>query len=311
MSKIHKELETATEIKPSTRLNETITDQAYLKRLVLGVQDLAEAAWDALPRPTQDWYNTAIDAIEKNENIPGFPDMEAASVTTRRRGASEPAAAVEMVSTDAKKHDKVSVTTKRGVVHVGEVVEADAQGLVLDVDGKDVELDHDKIDKIAMQAGHGKLDSGAVIADPEVGDTVQVLTKRGKTILGNITEMTETELVLKDVAGEVHELAKDRLESVVVKSKNVGRQPAAVASRAGVASTAPDKTARTTPAINGGVSITTRIREIVADNLNAKKDQVAEVLKKEGLEFKQATLDLTFGDMHKIIGILRDRKIIK
>ena len=49
----------------------------------------------------------------------------------------------------------------------------------------------------------------------------------------------------------------------------------------------------------------------MAERLDAKKDDIAAILKKEGLEFKQATLDLTFSDMHKIVGILREKKMLK
>ena len=313
MSAIQAALAAATDIEPSKRGNETITDQAYLKRLALGVQDLPDADWNKLSQDAQDWFNAAADAIEKKTDIPAFPDLVKAEPSARRRGSS--AAEVKpMASTDAKKGMKVTVVTKRGKEYTGEVVEADDQGLVLEVDGKDVELDHDKIDKISV-AGAAPPAEEPEVSEPEVGDTVEVVTKRGKKIMGNITELTDEDMVLKDAAGEVHELAKDRLESVVVKVKNAkaggGRGGAKAESASSTPKADAEPAGRASAKANGGVSVTTRIRELIAENLDAKKEDVSAALKKEGLEFKQATLDLTFGDMHKIVGILRDRKLLK
>ena len=317
MSAIQAALAAATDISPSKRSNETITDQAYLKRLALGVQDLPDADWNKLSQEAQDWFNAAADAIEKKTDVPEFPDLVKAEPTTRRRGSAAAAETKPMTSADAKKGMKVTVVTKRGKEYTGEVVEADDQGLVLEVDGKDVELDHDKIDKISMAGGAAAAAEEPEVSEPEVSDTVEVVTKRGKKIMGNIVELTDEDMVLKDAAGEVHELAKDRLESVVVKVKNAkaSGSTSRTSSKTESASSTPKADAepagRASAKANGGVSVTTRIRELIAENLDAKKEDISAALKKEGLEFKQATLDLTFGDMHKIVGILRDRKLLK
>lgn len=313
MSKIQTALAKATDIEPSKRNNEAITDQSYLKRLALGVQDLADADWNALDTEAQDWFNKAADAIEAKKDIPAFPDMaaERGGGSGRRRGAK--AEAVEYTSKDAKKGDKVEVTTKRGKAYTGEVVEADDAGIVLEVDGKDVDLDHDKIETIKLAGGAAAADAEPEApAEPEVGDTVEVVTKRGKKIMANITELSDTDIVMVDAAGEIHDFGRDRLESITVKVKaGGGAKKDAPAAKKDEPKKDDGKAPRTTAAANGGVSITTRIRELIADRLDAKKDDVAAILKKEGLEFKQATLDLTFSDMHKIIGILREKKIIK
>ena len=316
MSEIQKALAEATDIQPSKRNNETITDQGYLKRLALGVGELSDDDWNKLDIKAQDWFNSAADAIEKKQDLPPFPDMEPAPAASRRRGSGSAAAEKPYTSKDAKKGDEVVVVNKRGKEYAGQVVEADDQGIVLDVDGKDVELDHDKIESIKLSSGGSGGGEGAADPEvPEVGDTVEVLTKRGKKIVANITEISDKDIVLTDSAGEIHEFDRDRLESIVVKVKNAGK-----GSASGKAGTKPEaakkdepaaKSTRTTAAANGGVSITTRIRELVADRLDAKKDDIAAILKKEGLEFKQATLDLTFSDMHKIVGILREKKLLK
>ena len=313
MSEIQKALAAATDIEPSKRNNETITDQGYLKRLALGVGELSDDEWNKLDVKAQDWFNSAADAIEKKQDLPPFPDMEPAPSTSRRRGGGTAEAEKPYTSKDAKKGDKVEVVTKRGKEYTGEVVEADDAGLVLDVDGKDVELDHDKIESI-KKAGGGS-SAADEQAEPEVGDTVTVVTKRGKTITANITEMGDKDIVLTDAAGEIHEFDRDRLESITVKVKNAGKGGKTAAKSddkpTGKKDEPAAKSTRTTAAANGGVSITTRIRELVAERLDAKKDDIAAILKKEGLEFKQATLDLTFSDMHKIVGILREKKMLK
>lgn len=315
MSNIQKKLADATEIEPSKRANETITDQAYLMRLALGVQKLGDDDWNKLDSAAQDWFNKAADAIEAKRDIPAFPDMpQAEAQATRRRGAAAEPAATPFTSKDAKKGDTVVVTTKRGRTIQGRVVQADAQGLVLEDDeGRDVELDHDKIEVITLAGGNA---AAPVVPDvAEVGDTVQVTTKRGKVVMGNIKELTDKDIVLVDAAGEIHEFDLDRLDggiTVKVKAAAGGRAPAKTepaAKTTPVAEAA--KPPRASTAANGGVSVTGRIRELIADDLTSTKEAISAQMKKEGLEFKQATLDLTYGDMHKIIGVLRDRKVIK
>lgn len=322
MSKIQQTLADATEIEPSKRANETITDQAYLMRLALGVQKLGDDDWNKLDSAAQDWFNKAADAIEAKRDIPAFPDMpQAEAPSTRRRGAAAEPTATPYTSKDAKKGDAVVVTTKRGRTIEGKVVEADDQGLVLeDGEGKDVELDHDKIESIKLAGGKT---ASAVPDVAEVGDTVKVTTKRGKVVMGNIKELTDKDIVLVDAAGEIHEFDLDRLDGgITVKAKGPagGRGSSASeaaaevksngAGRAGPAAD-PAKAPRASTAANGGVSVTGRIRELIADDLAATKEAISAQMKKEGLEFKPATLDLTYGDMHKIISILRDRKVIK
>lgn len=321
MSNIQKMLAYATEIEPSKRANETITDQAYLMRLALGVQKLSNEDWDKLDSAAKDWFNKAADSIESKSDIHAFPDIpQAEEPSTRRRGAAAEPGAAPFTSKDAKKGDAVVVTTKRGRTIEGKVVEADDQGLVLeDGEGKDVELDHDKIESIKLAGGKAAADP--VVPDvAQVGDTVQVTTKRGKVVMGNIKELTDKDIVLVDVAGEIHEFDLDRLDGgITVKAKapaggrgrGASEAKAEVKSNGATSAADPAKTPRASTAANGGVSVTGRIRELIADDLTSTKEAISAQMKKDGLEFKQATLDLTYGDMHKIIGVLRDRKVIK
>lgn len=313
MSKIQAILAAATEINPSARAKETITTQEYMKRLALAVTELPDEEWEKLNPEVQDWFSKAADAIEAKLDIPEFPDM----APTPTAGGRRRSAAAETVATYVPKEgdDGVTVTTKRGTTYVGKIKILDDEGLVLVVDGKDVELDKDKIESYAMG---GAVEAGAAEpegpSDPEVGDTVQCETKRGAVKMGIVVELTDSEITLKDVGGELHDFTIANLKSLVVKLKG-GATPAATGRR-GAAAPAPAPSAdapktRASTSANGGVSVTTRIRELIADNPEATKDQISTSLKKEGLEFKPATVDLTFGDMHKIIGILRMKKLMK
>lgn len=315
MSAIQKELAQATDVEPSKRKNETIESPDYMKRLAAAVADMPEKDWDKLSSEAKDWYNSVADALEAKKDIPAFPDLPKAEASTRRRSGSGETA--EAKPYKAKKGDVVDVVTKRGRDYTGKIVELDDDGMVLDVDGKDVELDHDKIEKISLadaavrEAAGDPGDDGP--AEPEVGDTVEVVTKRDKVVVGNITEMTDTDMVVKDSTGEIHEFDKDRLKSVKVKVKNAGKGEAKSTSRekADDKGDKGDEKKKITKAANGGVSATQRMRELICADLDAKKDAIAAALKKENLEFKQATLDLIYADSHKLIGILRENKRLK
>jgi hypothetical protein len=305
MSEIQKALAAATEVEPSKRKNETPTDQEYMKRLAVAVGELSDEDWGKLPAEQQDWYNNAADALKLGKPIPEFQDM-APAATSRRRAGAEPAKPYT-----PKVGDVVNVTTKRGRTYEGvKIVELDDAGLVLD---NDTELDHDKIDKIALASGVAEQEPEEP-ATPEVGDTVHAVTARGKEITGNISEMDGDDLVLIDATGEVHELSIPKLKSITVKVKNAGaavEQPKpSKAERKEEPATIVTKT-KITAKDNGGVSATQRMRELICSDLDMKKEAVSAKLKAEGLEFKQATLDLTYSDSHRLISILRDLKKIK
>ncbi len=303
MSDIQKILATATEVEPSKRKNEDITSQDYMKRLAVAVGELSDAEWGKLPAKAQDWYNNAADALKLGNAIEAYPDMTPAA-GTRRRGA--PA--------DAKPWEPsvgavVAIVTKRGKNMVGTITELDKDGLVLD-DG--TELDHDKIANIGPAEGGNAAveDEPAGPKDPEVGDKVEVETARGKKITGEITALDGDDVVVKDSADEEHELNISKLKTF----KLVGATKATAATKPAAAKDekpADDKPKRVTASANGGVSATQRMRELICADLSADKAAIAAGLKKDGLEFKQATLDLIYADSHKLIQVLRDLKKVK
>ena len=314
MSKIQTLLAAATECEPSKRKDETADSPSYKKRLLTAIAGLTDDEWKKLPLEAQDWYNGTADAVEaKKEELPGWPDEEKAEepAAGRRRGAAEPEKAKE-----PGKGDMVKVVTKRGRDYEGKIVELDKDGMLLDVDGKDVELDHDKIESCVAIGGGSE---AAVVAEegpsePEVGDTVEVVTARGKKTMGVIIEIDDKVLVLKNVAGDEEEFDQDRLTSVVVKLKGAGKEKTSTGRR-GTADKEPagkeEKAGKVTKEANGGVSVTQRMRELICDNLEMTKEDLTKALKKEGLEFKDNTLALIYADSHKIVSMLRERKRIK
>ena len=299
MSEIQKTLEAATEVGPSKRKNETITSPDYMQRLIASIAELPDEEWKKLPLPAQDWYNAGADALEAKKPIPEYADMPQPETTGRRR-VNVPETAAP--AANPAKGDTVTVVTKRGKEYNGKIVEIDDKGLVLEVDGKDVELDFDRIESTTVAVGGASAQAEPELpADPEVGDTVQVVTKRGKTIMGIVQEIDETEIILKDTTGEVHELAHARLESVLLKAKGA----------AGVGTPADKPKAADAPKGDGAVSVTMRMREMICDNLDATKEQITAMLKKEELNFKGPTLDLIYSEVKKIVGMLRERKLMK
>lgn len=328
MSKIRDELMKAGDV--SAKRGEDHNDLG--RRIVLAVQDLSDKDWNKLSEPAQDWFNEAATAYNEKKDIPPFPDAEKAAEdekpTRGRTHAADPEP--EKAEPEAyvpKRKDEVKVTNKRGKVYQGKVVEIDDEVIVIDTGDGEEEIARDRIESIEPLGG-GKATKAdePESSEPEKGDTVQVTTSRDKVVMGKIVEMNDEDLVLVDASGEEHEFSRDRLKSVVVKAK--GSAPAGRSSKDDGADEKPSRgrtstkgedpepekdkgKTRVTKADNGGVSATTRIRELIADNLDASKDEIAKMATKEGLQFKDNTLQLIYTDCTKFVKMLRERKLLK
>lgn len=284
--------------------------QALGARLAVAVSSLSDDAYDKLSDDQQDWANKAAAAINEGAAVPAFPDAEAPPpARQRQRTAAAPAQAAAYVP---KLNDVVTVTTLRGSVSTGPLVEITADLYVLDVDGKDVEIAKDRVKSIVSgEPGAGAADP-ELPAAPSVGDTVEVVTMRDAVIVGNVLEMGDGVLVLKDATGAEHELSVSRLKSVKVKVVNSGRAaspaPAPATTRQRAASPAPAPApapaARTRATNAGGVSATFRLRELVAEFPTLKEEEIVAKARAEGLEFKDNTAGMIYGDCHKFMGIL-------
>lgn len=303
-SKIEKELSDAAEIDPKRGEDR----QDWLLRLSVGVSKLPDAEWEKLSPEAQDWMNEAADYIEKKTDIADFPDLPKEEATTTRRRTTGAAKAYE----PAEKDD-VKVTTKRGKLITGKIVELTKDLLVLKkTDGDEEELSRDRIESIEPLAGGADKDEGP--KDPEVGDAVTLETVRGKTVSGELVELTE-ELIVLRVNGEEQEFTKERVKSIKVD------KPAAKAdtsTRRRGAAAEPEKETKEpategkrTRSTNGGVSVGTRIREIVIGDQSLTEAAVGEILKKEKIECRENTLSINYADTHKVLAILKEKKLLK
>lgn len=301
MSKIQKELSDAAEIDPK-RDEER---QAFLLRLAMAVNKLPNAVWDALSEGAQNWMNDAADAATAKKPLPEFPDAEPpASGSSRRRVVAE-----EPATFTPKVKDDVKVTTKRGKVVTGKIVEMDKEVVVLKTPaGDEEELPLDRIEKIEPLAGGSKPDPAEEgPRDPVKGDTVTVTTKRGKVVTGVLVELSDSDIVLKVDGGE-EDFPRDRVESIKIEG---GRKSDSAASGSGRRSLdgdkkdAPADDGKRTRASNGSVSVGTRIRELIIEDFNRTADDIGKILKKENLEFRDNTLTLNYAEAHKMLELLK------
>lgn len=326
-SKIRAELESATNTKQKE--GEALVD--FLKRLAKGVQNLSDKEFDELSAAGQDWFNAACDAADAKKPIPEFADEEPeAEAPTRRRrssGDDEP----KSKSYEPKKGDRVNITTKRGkelldvefieieddklIVYKDDEGEADTplEGAVITSAAKEVV--EETTSRRRRSSGD---DEPETPADPEVGDTVEVTNKRGKVYVGILKEDNDDAIVVETLGGEVEDIDKSRIEKVVVKHR---------ATKAGGkgddAKKGDDKPARRTPPAgdekgkkisnkdNGGVSVSKRTKELVIENQKASSEEVGAMLKKEGLAFRDVTMELNYKDAHAFLDMLRERKMLK
>lgn len=315
MSKIKAELMKAAEITHPMRKEE---NHDFLVRLIKGVTGLDDGPWEALSQPAKDWFNDAVDAMNaKAKELPPFPDAETAAAKDEPKTASRRGAKAETKAAAPKVGDDVTVLTKRGKSVVGEIVELDDEVVVIDVDGKEEEFDLSRVESITINGGktaakdEDEAEDGP--AGPKVGDDVTVVTKRGKEITGKIVEIDD-EIIVLDVDGKEEEFDQSRIETI--KAVAAKAEPKASGRRGAKAEPkdedeADAKAEKPKRSSNGEVSIGTRIKELIAADLEATEADIAKILKKEGLEFRENTLKLNYTDAHKFIVILKAAKLIK
>lgn len=333
-SKIQQELAKAAECDP--KKGETISSPEYIKRLVVLVSKLSDPAWEKLSAEAQDWTNAAAAAVNKGKDAAPYPDLkeEAEEPVRRRRAAVDDDEDKKTTKAyEPAKGDVVKVVTKRGKEYEGKVVDPDDKGELVLLVGKDeIGVDLERIDTITpvqdekdepksrrRQAEDDEPDLSK--AEPEVKDTVEITTSRGKVLVGNVIEIDDKIIVIKTAAGVEVEFDLERVKSVVVKVKNAGAKKDAKKDEEPTGRTrtksggeepeADAKTKRTSKDDNGGVSVTMRARELICDNMDATKEQITKMMQKEGLEFKENTVQLIYTDCHKMFKLLRDRKLLK
>lgn len=320
MSKIKAELVKATEL--SVKRDEDKQD--FLARLMVGIAELSDDAWEELTEPARQWYNAAAEAKNaKKKSLPDFPDADAEEAEPEKAATPRRGAKVEDKEEAKPTKAKVGMTlvavTKRGKTATGKCVEVDEDTVVLDVDGEDVEFTRDRLESLT----EAKVASAPVEDDEpaepiKVGVEVKLVNKRGKVFTGKIVEMDEDVVVL-DIDGADMEFSRDRVESMeAVGGGKPKAEPEKTSTRRGASPAekdndgdegkAPEKAKRVS---NEGISIGQRIKELIADDLDATVEDIAKALKKEKIEFKENTLGLNYKDAHKFIEVLRAKKMLK
>ena len=319
MSKIQAEVLKATDT--STKRGED--RQEFLARVMKAISALEDKEWEALSQEAQDWFNDAADAKNaKAKQLPDFPDLEPETKDEEEKTKSRRAAAKEEAEptkpAKPKVKDVVKIVTKRGKDFSGTIVEIDDEVVVLKYgNGDEEEFARSRIESIEIAGAKAKSqepDEPTI----DVGVTVTLVTKRGKEVTGKIIEIDE-EVVVLDVDGKDEEFARDRVESIKPVKKASKPAPAddeeeKPKTRRGAAkeeeSDAKDeKPKRSSNA--AGVSVGTRIKELIAEDFDATEEDIGKSLKKEGIEFRDNTLKLQFTDCHKFIDILKKMKKIK
>jgi ribosome maturation factor RimP len=300
--------------------------QAFLKRAMIAISDAEDAVYNKLPKEVTDWYNAAADVHDANKEngeskpLPEFPDHEEEKPVARRRASSDDKPAGRRSNDDESAiplNTQVTVIKKSGREITGKLVERTKELVVLEVDGKDKEIELDDIGSIEV-VNDGKGAAATKERGPRVGDTVRFTTKRGKTVEGELVELTEDTIVVKDGKGDEDDFSLDRIEGdieIVGGAKGgKGKDPEPEKSsgrRRAASEETPDTEAKHTKSRNGGVSVGQRLRELVVDNMDATEEQIGKMLTKEKIEFRENTLTLGYNEAHKMLKLLKDRKLLK
>lgn len=330
MSKIQRELAEATGVKPES--GQSIKDEAYVKDLMRKVAKLPDEDWDKLSTDAQKWYNASADSVKAGKGVVVFPDADAEEEAPRRSRRSDPEDEVPAAPAKPSKGDKVDVETAKGNKYTGVVVHADDDGyLVLDDGGKDeLSLKWANIKsctpvatKKEEPAEEGRRrrkteddEAPPAKADPKVGDTVEVKTKRGTIKVGNVIELKpEKFIAIKDAAGNEFEYEFDRVESVTIK---VSSAPAEEGRRR----RGDDEDAPRTRASRGDkgkdddgekkdMGIGEKARLYIVKNQGLSKDDFVKAALKEWPGAKENTLRLIYSDVHKLLGMLKAEGYLK
>lgn len=321
MSKIKAELIKATEL--STKRGESDADQKV--RLLHAVSELDDDGWNGLSAEAQTWFNDSTDAVNGKKPPLAFPDEPKEDVKEDKKPARRGAAKEEEAETpEPAVDDEVTIVTKRGKTANGKVVEI-SDDLIVILDGKEeVEYPRDRIESITVKVEEKPARSSRkkaeddepekkeepAVAEPNVGDVVEAVTGRGKTVAGEVVEVGDDLVVVKEGKDEV-ELTVSKL-----KSLKVTKPAKAVSGRRGAAKEEPkgdekEKHTKTSKAENGGVSATTRMREILVDDMSLSEEGLIKQLKKEGLTFRDATAGIIHTEIHRAYKLFDAAGMIK
>lgn len=322
MSAIQKELCKATGLEAPSKASER---QEFLVDVLRKVGKLGDKDWDDLSKEAQNWFNEAADAKNaKKDELPDFPDLVEEEPTARRRrsstddeGEKASSGAKEIDPDDVKEKMAVRVLTKRGKEFNGHVSEVtDDLMVVKSGNGEEDEIPWKSVDKVftlveAKEEGTKRrraTDDEPATPVLKAGVEVKLVTKRGKEVTGKIEEITD-ELVVIDGT----EYERDRVESITPVGGGKSESKEEGTKRRGSSEGKDEKEEgkRTRSSNPEGVSVGTRITEIILDDLDISEEDVGKKLKKEGIDFRENTLSLNYKSTKKFIELLKARKMLK
>jgi len=307
-------------------------EQEFFSDLVKAVANLKDPEWDKLSEAAQDWFNAGAKAKNKKEDIVGFPDLEEETQTRSRRRSGDDDDGGKAKPKEAEVGSQIVGVTARGKEIKGKVVEIDGDILVID-DGSGGDLidfnpktckSLDVIEPEAEQP-RGRRRAAEEPEEPEEpkldkGDRAVLVTKRGKEIVGKIVEIDDKGFLLKGDDGEEYDYEFDAIKSLLPEKGGKKTEEEGTRTRSRSSAKAEDDKggkaedgARTRSSNDKGVSIGTRIRELIAeaDGFDISEEAIAKVLKKEGIDFKENTLSLNYKESMKFIDILKAAKRLK
>lgn len=325
MSKILKELSEVTGVQQK----KGASDQDYLKALIKATSDLDDKAWNGVSVSAQDWFNEAADALNAKKELPLPPDAAKTEVAPRtRRAAATEEAADKNETPDPKVGDEVVIVTKRDKTVSGKVIEIDKDTIVVDDGKEELELARDRIKNLTVAAPPpadppeaktsrrrpaDEESEALAVLEPKVGDDVTAVTAKGKEYMGRVTEIEDDLLVIK-VGDEELELTPSKLKSLVIHPEATAEKPSrrkAADDESAAEKPADGKKTKIGTSVNKGVSVTHRMRELICENIDASHDDIMKMIKKEGLQYNDATLNVVYAETQKVIGFLRTNKRLK
>lgn len=290
-------------------------EQSFLSRIVRKIAALDNDEWEALSAAAQSWYNDAAEAMNKKKDIDGFED----DAPKRRTAPPAEEEAPKARGTKAKDPepeddepaapvvgDTVKVTNDKGEKFKGVVTEIDEKNLVMDVDGEEEVFRIAKLKDVQVVGGkkaEAKEEEAPKAKDPEIGDEVEVTLKDGEIKAGKLLELDEKNVVI-EIDGEEEPFRMSKVASIAVKA---GKAAKPAAKKEAPAEDEPK--AKTTTKAKKDPDVkpaTIAAREVICANLSKDKTAIAKMLEKQGVDIKGSTLDITFSDTHKTVGILRD-----
>lgn len=310
MSAIQTELCKATGIDPAKYESR----KALHADIIKATNKLPDKDWNTLSEAAQDWFNAGADATKAKKEVVEFPDYTAQSSSRRRSSSDDDAPKKEDTKGESlaveklQEGDRVCITTKRGKKYEGEVTENSKRKEYVVVKGNDGEdeIDYNKVDWVEVLHGNS---GGSEDTGPDVGDEVEFKTTRGKTVRGVLSEITEDTIVI----GKDDDYSMDRIDGdikIIKKAGASGGNGAAETSSRGRRSSSdsdePKEEKEGRSSNPRGTSVGGRIRQLVAEDLNISKDQVIKTMKKEGIEFKDATVNILYRDACDFVRLLKE-----